>query len=867
MAMKMRYFSILFSLFLISNTYAQIYGCTDPLSASYNPLATVNNGSCTYAAASVAPVVSVALPAAVVETSGLISWGGYIYTHNDNSDTKLYKLDPNTGAVIQTIALPGVTNVDWEEIAQDDEYLYIGDFGNNTSGNRTNLKIYKVSKASLNAGAPVIETINFSYSNQFSLIALLGNSTDFDCEAFVVTDDNIYLFTKQWLSLKTSVYSVPKTAGTYTATLEGTHNVNGLITGATYLKNKNLVVLTGYSTSVQPFLYLLYDFQGNNFFGGNKRKINVSLPFNQIEGITTTNGLDYYVTNEKLVQLFLNIPQKLHRFDLRPYLENYLQEPTVWNGNEWTNGVPDITDIAIIEGNYNSAANGELTAATLTINNGDVVIASGHDFTVKGVVTIAEAATFTIENNANLLQVDDVQNTGIASIEKKSNPLHHLDYTLWSSPVTGSQSLKEFSPQTLDKRFYIYNTAAGEFENYQSASGAFGGTPSQVAFTTAKGYLIRMPHGLPSAGTTVFEGTFTGTPNNGTVTIPLGTGGGRFNMVGNPYPSPISIYAFIDQNQANLENGTLYFWRKTNNPNATSYATVNKLAYIANAAAGGNHGNGAFNGNGAQWVINPGQGFFVKASANAGGLVFTNNMRRAINNGQFFRMDNNETDTVSRLWINIESDSGDFSQTAIGYTPEGTLGLDFGFDGLLLSGNSTAVYTIAQETKLAIQARPQFTEEDVVQLGYKALNTGNYTLSLSNFDGLFAQGQAVYLKDTMLNVTHNLTSAAYSFTTDEGTFEDRFEILYANNILNIENRTATTDGIIVYRQYNSIIIDAGHATIKEVSVHDISGRSIYVKGGINATSATISDLKVNNQVLLLHITTEDNTVVTKKVIN
>jgi hypothetical protein len=42
-----------------------------------------------------------------------------------------------------------------------------------------------------------------------------------------------------------------------------------------------------------------------------------------------------------------------------------------------------------------------------------------------------------------------------------------------------------------------------------------------------------------------FNGTFAGTPNNGTITIPLSTNGDRFTSIGNPYPSPISVSDFL----------------------------------------------------------------------------------------------------------------------------------------------------------------------------------------------------------------------------------------------------------------------------------------------------------------------------------
>ena len=317
-------FSIFF-LSLLSTATAQIAGCTDPLANNFNSSATQNDGSCTYNEASVAPTASFSLAANLTETSGLISWNSYIWTQNDSNDLNIYVLDSSNGNLVQSYPLNGVTNTDWEEISQDNDYVYIGDFGNNSNGNRADLKILRISKNSILAGSPLIETISFTYSNQTDFTPAGSNKTDFDCEAFIVSADSIFLFTKQWISKKTSVYSLAKTPGNYVAKLKSTFDVQGLITGVTYLESKKLVTLCGYSSSLQPFVYLLYDFDGNSFFGGNKRKIQVSLPYSQVEGITTSNGLKYYISNEKFVQApFINSPQMLHKLDLSSFLEGYL---------------------------------------------------------------------------------------------------------------------------------------------------------------------------------------------------------------------------------------------------------------------------------------------------------------------------------------------------------------------------------------------------------------------------------------------------------------------------------------------------------------------------------------------------------------
>jgi len=149
--------------------------------------------------------------------------------------------------------------------------------------------------------------------------------TEFDCEAMIVSEDSIYLFTKQWISAGTSVYSLPKEPGTYDAKYKASQDVMGLVTGATYLESKQLVVLTGYTSVLIPFFYILYDFPGKEFFDGNKRMVFIALPIHQVEGIATENGLKYYVSNEySVLEPFPAQVQKLHTFDLSSLLKGYL---------------------------------------------------------------------------------------------------------------------------------------------------------------------------------------------------------------------------------------------------------------------------------------------------------------------------------------------------------------------------------------------------------------------------------------------------------------------------------------------------------------------------------------------------------------
>ena len=317
---------IFFFLLIFTSAYSQVSGCTDPLSKNYNPKATQNNGSCLYKNTKIQPEYSIKLNDSVKETSGLIAFDNLLWTHNDDHDKTIYGLD-SIGKIRRKIILEHAVNNDWEEISQDSTHIYIGDFGNNASGNRTDLNILKINKTSFLNENPIIETISFKYSDQTDFSAKKPNTTNFDCEAFIVSKDSIYLFTKQWKSSKTSIYALPNQPGKYTAQLKQTFDTKGLVTGATYLESKKIIVLCGYSKLGKPFLYLLYDFKNGNFLSGNKRRINLKLPFHQIEGITTKDGLHYFITNESLIRKpVLNNPQQIHYFDLSSLLGSYLHK-------------------------------------------------------------------------------------------------------------------------------------------------------------------------------------------------------------------------------------------------------------------------------------------------------------------------------------------------------------------------------------------------------------------------------------------------------------------------------------------------------------------------------------------------------------
>jgi hypothetical protein len=137
------------------------------------------------------------LPDRIKESSGLVHFENAIWTHNDSGDGPcLYQLDIDNQKLTKTVLLENAKSKDWEELAQDETSLYVGDFGNN-GGHRQDLVIYKVPKNELTKDTVSnFEVIEFRYPDQerFDRGAYQHN---FDCEAMIVSEDSIYLFSKK----------------------------------------------------------------------------------------------------------------------------------------------------------------------------------------------------------------------------------------------------------------------------------------------------------------------------------------------------------------------------------------------------------------------------------------------------------------------------------------------------------------------------------------------------------------------------------------------------------------------------------------------------------------------------------------------
>ncbi|RYY45340.1 MAG: hypothetical protein EOO06_16670, partial [Chitinophagaceae bacterium] len=218
-----------------------------------------------------------------------------------------------------------------------------------------------------------------------------------------------------------------------------------------------------------------------------------------------------------------------------------------------------------------------LVRDNLTVTSSLLKIEGDKSLTVtNGITTVDNTATegILVENNGSLVQVTAVDNeltnnnTGKIKVQRTTTPMYRYDFTYWGSPVKG-HTVKDLSPMTLFDKYMSWNADTGAWVIIPVGA---------EAMVPGKGYAVRAPQTFSTnpAVKVPYTGSFTGVPNNGSVTYATyGNGAAtpnKFNLLGNPYPSAIDIEKFLLANSTKLE-GTIYLW--THNTALAGYAYNN----------------------------------------------------------------------------------------------------------------------------------------------------------------------------------------------------------------------------------------------------------------------------------------------------
>lgn len=237
----------------------------------------------------------------VNETSGLILMNEQLWTFNDSfGKAEIYAIDKGSGKVVQTVEIENAENYDWESIAMDEDFIYVGDFGNNY-GTRKDLKIFKIKKSDISEDKKIkvqAGLITFSYNDQESF-EKKNRRHNYDCESMISYQESLIIFSKNWGNRKTRMYILPKDTGDYKLDPASYFDVDGLVTGADFNEDTNDLLLIGYKNYV-PFVYLFKDFTGETLSLKKVYRINLGKMKNsQTEGITWLDENQFIFSTEQ----------------------------------------------------------------------------------------------------------------------------------------------------------------------------------------------------------------------------------------------------------------------------------------------------------------------------------------------------------------------------------------------------------------------------------------------------------------------------------------------------------------------------------------------------------------------------------------
>jgi len=227
---------------------------------------------------------------------------GNLWAINDSGNTtEIHQID-TLGNIKRSVNITNAKNIDWEDLTQDDfGHFFIGDFGNN-SNNRKDLVIYKIENPiDLKSTETEAEIIRFKFHDQDH-----SNRNDsiknFDLEAFVFYEGNLYLFTKN-RTKPFDGYSNLYRMGDYASNHKAVKisrfktcqagKYQCWITSAALSPDRKKLALLGSNK-----IWIFKNWENDDFFSGDVSEIDLGL-ITQKEAITFYNDSIVVLADEK----------------------------------------------------------------------------------------------------------------------------------------------------------------------------------------------------------------------------------------------------------------------------------------------------------------------------------------------------------------------------------------------------------------------------------------------------------------------------------------------------------------------------------------------------------------------------------------
>lgn len=483
--------------------------------------------------------------------------------------------------------------------------------------------------------------------------------------------------------------------------------------------------------------------------------------------------------------------------------------------------------------------------------------------------TNGTSGNFVLGNDAQLMQNATAVNTNakIEAQRKLSLTEDRKEYNYLISPVEG-QDMKSIIGEDAGNIQFVtkINEATSLFVN--AGVGPY-----------VKGLAYAVKETVPSYNDPGFDvAKFKGRPFNEDLDFQLyKTAENRgYNLSGNPYPSNLDLDALYTAS-SNIES-TFRFWdNKANNIyvqqgggyQGYSYAFYNAPNGTGVAAPGGNGMSAT--GREPNHILKVGQGFMIRVKSEAPVVAYPGtaatlsyrNSQRIIDqtDAQFFGKNADKT-PKDRYWLEYVTPANLVISNAVVYFTGGNN--LFSADDTRFPGSSDALYTMAEETKVLINGRSPFEISDRIPIGTKAFTAGTYKVRVGKREGIFANGQTVYLKDKQLGTLTDISQQVYTFTSGSGEYTNRFEIVYQPEIV-LGTEDSTGKAVIqIYRDAQDFVIKSSSKKITSYELYDMVGR-LMISQKTNAKEIRFNAERLVDGTYILKAELEGGGEMTKKI--
>lgn len=276
-----------------------------------------------------------------------------------------------------------------------------------------------------------------------------------------------------------------------------------------------------------------------------------------------------------------------------------------------------------------------------------------------------------------------------------------------------------------------------------------------------KGYAVWSSSGATGNATVRFNGSLNTGDKNPSLTYNPGAGkGDGWNLIGNPYPSPVEWST--NWTTSNVD-ATIYVY------NGIQYLTWNR-----NLGGYGTKTDGS---------IPSTQGFWVKAN-NSNPAMTIPNSERLHSQQSFYKNSENKNDLNNLLTLQVEG-NGYTDMTLVGFHPAATDGFDSDFDAYKIFGvyDAPQLYSIIPGYELTVNILSRVYPNRIVQLGFMVGYDTTYQISATDIVNL-TPGLTIYLEDKL---SHNdqfinlIKDPVYMFSAHPDDSDERFLLHYFLN--------------------------------------------------------------------------------------